>query len=71
MDNYRVIDQHSLSFEQWQDRIRNAWKQQSGVSKEQAVMDYLNIAQDLEQYGITYFEITNKKGMLYRLCGLG
>lgn len=25
-------------------------------------MDYLNIAQDLEQYGITYFEVTNKKG---------
>eukprot|EP00041_Stephanoeca_diplocostata_P027387 m.752003 g.752003 ORF g.752003 m.752003 type:complete len:357 (+) comp23168_c0_seq49:209-1279(+) len=58
----RVIEQHSLSFEQWQDRIRNAWKQQSGVTKEQSIMDYLNIAQDLEQYGITYFEITNKKG---------
>jgi hypothetical protein len=26
------------------------------------VSDYLNIAQDLEMYGVTYFEVTNKKG---------
>ncbi len=25
-------------------------------------MDTLTIAQDLEQYGMTYFEITNKRG---------
>ncbi len=24
--------------------------------------DYLNIAQDLEMYGVTYFEVHNKKG---------
>ena len=24
--------------------------------------DYLNIAQDLEMYGVTFFEVTNKKG---------
>ena len=29
---------------------------------DQAVSDYLNIAQDLEMYGVTYFEIQNKKG---------
>ena len=28
----------------------------------QAISDYLNIAQDLEMYGVTYFEVTNKKG---------
>ena len=30
--------------------------------RNQAVSDYLNIAQDLEMYGVTYFEVTNKKG---------
>jgi hypothetical protein len=30
--------------------------------REQAITDYLNIAQDLEMYGITYFEVHNKKG---------
>jgi len=30
--------------------------------KEDAMMEYLKIAQDLEMYGINYFEIRNKKG---------
>lgn len=30
--------------------------------RQAAIMDYLNIAQDLEMYGVTYFEVTNKKG---------
>jgi hypothetical protein len=58
----RVIDQHGLTNEQWEERVTNAWIAQKGVPADVAVMDYLNIAQDLEQYGITYFEITNKKG---------
>lgn len=58
----RVLIQHGLTLEQWEERIKNAWKNVKGVSKEAAIMDYLNIAQDLEQYGITYFEVTNKKG---------
>lgn len=58
----RVIDQHGLTVAQWEERIANAWAGQRGVEPAVAIMDYLNIAQDLEQYGITYFEITNKKG---------
>jgi len=58
----RVIAQHGLSTDQWEERVVNAWKAQSGVPQDVAVMDYLTIAQDLEQYGITYFEIRNKKG---------
>ncbi|EDQ88509.1 uncharacterized protein MONBRDRAFT_32815 [Monosiga brevicollis MX1] len=58
----RVVVQHQLTPEQWADRIRNAWKGLQGVSQQQAYMDYLGIAQDLEQYGLTYFEIHNKKG---------
>lgn len=58
----RVIDQHGLTLEQWEERVTNAWSGQKGVPPQTAIMDYLNIAQDLEQYGITYFEITNKKG---------
>jgi len=30
--------------------------------REDAVLEYLKVAQDLEMYGITYFEIRNKKG---------
>ena len=29
--------------------------------REDAMMEYLKIAQDLEMYGVNYFEIKNKK----------
>lgn len=32
------------------------------VCREDAMMEYLKIAQDLEMYGVNYFEIKNKKG---------
>ncbi len=31
-------------------------------NREDAMMEYLKIAQDLEMYGVNYFEIRNKKG---------
>lgn len=30
--------------------------------RDNAMLEYLKIAQDLEMYGINYFEIKNKKG---------
>lgn len=30
--------------------------------REDSMMEYLKIAQDLEMYGVNYFEIKNKKG---------
>lgn len=30
--------------------------------RDEASLEYLKIAQDLEMYGINYFDITNKKG---------
>lgn len=32
------------------------------IDREDAMMEYLKIAQDLEMYGVNYFEIKNKKG---------
>lgn len=34
----------------------------SSSSREDAVLEYLKIAQDLEMYGVNYFSIKNKKG---------
>ena len=31
-------------------------------SREDAILEYLKIAQDLEMYGVNYFSIKNKKG---------
>ena len=31
-------------------------------SREDAMLEYLKVAQDLEMYGVNYFDIKNKKG---------
>uniref|UniRef100_A0A4W6DKD9 Ezrin a n=1 Tax=Lates calcarifer TaxID=8187 RepID=A0A4W6DKD9_LATCA len=57
----RVLEQHKLSKEQWEDRIQ-VWHDEHGsMLKEEAMIEYLKIAQDLEMYGVNYFEIKNKK----------
>ncbi len=32
------------------------------LHREEAMLEYLKIAQDLEMYGVNYFDIKNKKG---------
>merc|ERR1711936_101848 len=58
----RVMQQHRLSREEWEDRITNWYMEHRGMLREDAMMEYLKIAQDLEMYGVNYFEIKNKKG---------
>ena len=81
----RVIEQHKLTREQWEERITTWYKEHRGMlryiqviaackislfpslppsslSREDAMMEYLKIAQDLEMYGVNYFEIRNKRG---------
>uniref|UniRef100_A0AAY4CTQ8 FERM domain-containing protein n=1 Tax=Denticeps clupeoides TaxID=299321 RepID=A0AAY4CTQ8_9TELE len=47
---------------QWEERIQVWHEEHQGMLKEDAMMEYLKIAQDLEMYGVNYFEIKNKKG---------
>jgi len=58
----RVYDQHSMAKEQWEERIMSWWGEHNQLPKEEAMMEYLKIAQDLEMYGVNYFEIKNKRG---------
>merc|ERR1712241_1218773 len=58
----RVMAQHRLSREEWEERISNWYMEHRGMMREDAMMEYLKIAQDLEMYGVNYFEIKNKKG---------
>ncbi|XP_055381866.1 moesin/ezrin/radixin homolog 1 isoform X2 [Condylostylus longicornis] len=58
----RVIDQHKMSKEEWEQSIVTWWQEHRGMLREDAMMEYLKIAQDLEMYGVNYFEIRNKKG---------
>ncbi|XP_034381499.1 ezrin a [Cyclopterus lumpus] len=58
----RVLEQHKLSKEQWEERIQIWHEEHRSMLKEEAMIEYLKIAQDLEMYGVNYFEIKNKKG---------
>ncbi|XP_052864053.1 moesin/ezrin/radixin homolog 1 isoform X1 [Anopheles cruzii] len=57
----RVIDQHKMSKDEWENSITTWWQEHRGLLREDAMMEYLKIAQDLEMYGVNYFEIRNKK----------
>uniref|UniRef100_A0A8C5EZT3 FERM domain-containing protein n=1 Tax=Gouania willdenowi TaxID=441366 RepID=A0A8C5EZT3_GOUWI len=58
----RVLDQHKLNKEQWEERIQVWHEEHKSMMREESIMEYLKIAQDLEMYGVNYFSIKNKKG---------
>uniref|UniRef100_A0A914ZVB4 Moesin/ezrin/radixin homolog 1 n=2 Tax=Parascaris univalens TaxID=6257 RepID=A0A914ZVB4_PARUN len=56
-----VIKQYDMSAQMWEERIRRWWANNAGQSREDAEMEYLRVAQDLEMYGIQYYPICNSK----------
>ncbi|XP_068096494.1 merlin isoform X5 [Hyperolius riggenbachi] len=48
--------------EMWEERITAWYAEHRGRTRDEAEMEYLKIAQDLEMYGVNYFLIRNKKG---------
>ncbi|GAB1611322.1 moesin-like isoform X2 [Argonauta hians] len=58
----RVFDQHMLTATQWEERIVTWYQEHKRMLREDAMMEYLKIVQDLEMYGVNYFEIKNKRG---------
>ncbi|KAL8614045.1 hypothetical protein ACOMHN_023280 [Nucella lapillus] len=58
----RVIDQYQMTPEMWEERIKVWYSERRGMTRDEAEMEYLKIAQDLEMYGVNYFQIKNKKG---------
>lgn len=57
----RVIDQYQMTIDMWEERIRVWYADHRGMSRDEAEMEYLKIAQDLDMYGVNYFPIMNKK----------
>lgn len=57
----RVIDQYQMTPQMWEDRIKIWYSDHTHMSRDEAEMEYLKIAQDLDMYGVNYFTITNKK----------
>ncbi|KAL3858190.1 hypothetical protein ACJMK2_012794 [Sinanodonta woodiana] len=57
----RVIDQYQMTPEMWEERIKVWYADHRGMSRDEAEMEYLKIAQDLEMYCVNYFQIRNQK----------
>ena len=51
-----------MTREMWEEKIKDWYADHRGMSRDEAEMEYLKIAQDLEMYGVNYFDIKNKKG---------
>ncbi|XP_041348880.1 merlin-like [Gigantopelta aegis] len=58
----RVIDQYQMTPEMWEERIKVWYADRRGMTRDEAEIEYLKIAQDFEMYGVNYFLIKNKKG---------
>ncbi|KAM8847749.1 moesin-like isoform 3-T3 [Synchiropus picturatus] len=58
----RVLEQHKLNKDEWEERIQVWHREHKGILREDAMVEYLKMAQDLEMYGVNYFSIKNKKG---------
>lgn len=59
-----------MELDAWEDSIMKMWKKHNGILKEEAMMEYLKLTQNLEMFGIHYFNICNKKGTQL-LLGIG
>lgn len=57
-----VINGHKLKREEWEAKIAKFHAKHRGMSRAEAMLEYLKVGQDLETYGISYYDITNKKG---------
>ncbi|GIY91805.1 hypothetical protein CEXT_796901 [Caerostris extrusa] len=57
----RVIDQYQMTPEMWEERIKIWYADHRNMTRDEAEMEYLKIAQDLDMYGVNYFPICNKK----------
>ncbi|KAF7652573.1 hypothetical protein LDENG_00094610 [Lucifuga dentata] len=57
----RVLEQHKLNKTQWEERIQVWHREHKRMLREDAMVECLKIAQDLEMYGVNYFSIKNKK----------
>uniref|UniRef100_A0A4W4F4C8 FERM domain-containing protein n=1 Tax=Electrophorus electricus TaxID=8005 RepID=A0A4W4F4C8_ELEEL len=58
----RVINLYQMTAEMWEERITVCYAEHRGRTRDEAEIEYLKIAQDLEMYGVNYFFIRNKKG---------
>ncbi|XP_053310885.1 merlin-like [Spea bombifrons] len=66
----RVLQQYQMTSEMWQDKITAWYAEHRGIARDEAEMNYLKIAQDLDMFGMNYFPITHAKNDADILLGV-
>ncbi|TRY71069.1 hypothetical protein TCAL_12631 [Tigriopus californicus] len=56
----KIIDQHDRSKRDWEDVVSEFHKKNRGMFADEAMIEYLKVAQDLEMFGLSYFEVIVK-----------
>lgn len=54
-----IRDQYNMNDEQWVEKIVQCYSSYENLLKEDVILEYLKIAQDLEMFGVTYFPVKN------------
>ena len=55
-----MVSGHKLSREEWESKISMFHAKHKTMTKEEAMMEYMKVAQDLETYGVNYYGVVNK-----------
>ncbi|KAK3742945.1 hypothetical protein QZH41_014191, partial [Actinostola sp. cb2023] len=58
----KVLDQYQMTSDMWEERITSWYAEHRGLTRDEAEIEYLKLAEDLEMYGVSYFDIKNQKG---------
>uniref|UniRef100_H3BHZ9 NF2, moesin-ezrin-radixin like (MERLIN) tumor suppressor b n=1 Tax=Latimeria chalumnae TaxID=7897 RepID=H3BHZ9_LATCH len=66
----RVLKQYQLTAEMWEEKITAWYAEHRGIARDEAEINYLKIAQDLETYGVNYFPISQNKKDTNLLLGV-
>ncbi|XP_019752201.1 NF2, moesin-ezrin-radixin like (MERLIN) tumor suppressor b isoform X3 [Hippocampus comes] len=56
-----VLMQYQMTADMWEEKISAWYAEHRGIARDEAEMEYLKIAQDLEMYGVSYYDITQNK----------
>uniref|UniRef100_A0AAY5EK06 Merlin n=1 Tax=Electrophorus electricus TaxID=8005 RepID=A0AAY5EK06_ELEEL len=66
----RVLMQYQMTPEMWEEKITAWYAEHRNIARDEAEMEYLKIAQDLDMYGVSYFSITQNKRDTELLLGV-
>ena len=54
------MEQYKYTPEEWEEQVREWWSQQNSMTREEAMMEYLKAAEDLEMYGVNVRSATER-----------